>query len=465
MREVYMYSEQSLTPRAAEVIRGILDANGYSDVRFKDASANGVGKDRTILVFGNQLPNGIWDGVKFITTYSLAQIMAKANSSTVLCAALRLYFGEAHVIPKHLGPLLVNSDEEPKHYGYAYDEPVVIDIETGGNLGVEHTPEEVPIISVGFYQAGCMPLVYAVENLGTGGTLPLTEHSGIYRMLQDELPKFEYVIYHNGKFDMRVLNRYFDIKLKNSFDTMLAHHVLNHAAGAHGLKHLAQQYLGAPDWEDGIKKHLKKGGHYELIPIDKLVLYNGWDVYWTYQLYELFRPQIEQDENNEMAFMLEMQAADMLLEVEATGIPFRRDVAISMAEAQEHAMRLLKLDMAKITSREDFNPNSPKQVKEALIAMGVPNVTSTDEKHINQYLKDYKDNNTITVFLESLLSYRKANKIKGTYAEGWMKHERNGRVHPTFLVHGTSTGRLSSTQPNAQNMPRDTYIRGIVGLE
>lgn len=462
VRQVHVYSEQALTPRAIEVLRTIKAENGFQDVTFIPyMGQRGTGN---VLVFGNKVPEDAPGSVKFIHTYSIAQMMSKPNAMTVITAALRLYFGEAHEVPLGVRPTMVTN---PKfkiayNFGIDFDKPTAIDIETDGNLDKEDTVDEVNIISVALYQEGRNPIVYMNPRYDdVVGTHPLD--SEMLEMLAEELPKFTKAIYHNGKFDTRVLNRVLGIKLCVWFDTMLAHHVLNIAAGAHGLKILAQQYLGAPDWEVGIKQYLKNGGHYENIPWENLVEYNGWDVYWTYQLWLLFESQIEQDDNNSMAFMLEMAAADMLLDVEVNGLPIDVEATEALSAEQEQIMQDHKLHMQVLTGRDKFNPNSPKQVKEVLADWGVE-VASTDEKNINHLLDTFAPTNKVYIFCTSLMKFRKASKIRGTYAEGWLNRSRNGRVHPTFLVHGTSTGRLSSTNPNAQNMPREKSVRKIVGV-
>lgn len=465
-RLCYVYSEQELTPRAADVISQIKKENDWDDVKFVQSEVSGR-KAKRVLVFGSKAPDGIWDGVEFVHTYSIAQMMSKANAITVLGAALQMYFNGKHKPTIDERPnWQCKGNAEPHFFGFEYDAPVAIDIETDGNLGKTHTPDEVNIISIAMYDGGPIPIVWT--NPAEDGTcLPLSEEQ--IAMFAQELKKYTKLIFHNGKFDLRVLNRVLGVKLCNWFDTMLAHHVLNIAAGEHGLKALAMRYLGAEEWEADIKQYTKGGGHYENIPFNILSRYNGWDVYWTYRLWELFAPQIEADENNQTAFMLEMQAADMLLNVERFGIPFDKKAAHDLAAEKQAEMDTAKAAICELTGHTNFNPNSPKQVKEYLHSQGRM-VISTDEKTINTIMGAYGEEvDEVYRFCELLMKYRKASKVKGTYAEGWMKHARDDgtgqmRVHPTFLVHGTSTGRLSSTAPNAQNMPRDKSVRKIVAL-
>lgn len=457
MVEIPVYSEQALTPRAGQVIRGILDDGfGKDQVKFRRAQ---FGSDKRIMVFG-KAPN-VTD-TAFVFTYSVAQLMSKANAASVLRAGVRQFLSEPETIPFQR-PMGITDPHDlldilsPKM-------PVAIDIETSGNLGKEHTPEEVGLLSVAFYQPKSPPFVI----IGTEQGADLADWQ--VRALANLLPDFEKGVYHNGKFDIRVLQRILqsaaggkDICLTNYFDTMLAHHVLNHAAGDHKLKTLARRLVGAPEWETGLGKYTKAGGHYELIPQELLVEYNGWDVYWTYKLYELFEPQIMQDENNTKAFMLEMGAADFLLGVEQTGIPWDQNYANELAKTLTEQIDQALSNIRNHVRIGNFNPNSPQQVKRVLELYEVY-VTSTDEKALTEVIDDSFVAHDARIFCVKMLEYRKMTKTYNTYVKGWQAHVRDGRVHPTYLVHGTSTGRLSSTGPNAQNVPRDKTVRKLIAI-
>ena len=467
-RTCWIYSEQELTLRAIEVIKSIKKENGYDDVKFLDVNVHGKPSNGKVLVFGSRAPEGVWEGVEFIHTYSIAQIMAKANAATVLTSSLQLYFNGVHKPPVDSNWIVGRSNAKFYLSDWDFDAPTAIDIETSGNLGETHTPEEVEIISVAFYQEGRRPLVIVSPDSDSEGSPPLWPDQ--LENLSELLPKFTKAIYHNGKFDTRVLNRVLGIKLCVWFDTMLAHHVLNHAAGMHGLKELAQRYLGAPEWEADLKKYTKGGGYYELIPFSELLKYNGWDVYWTYQLWKLFAPQIEIDENNQKAFMFEMAVADTLLNVEMNGIPFHVENSNLLKEENELRMSPLLTAMRKYASDAKFNPNSHQQVKRVLENVYHISVQST-KKEVLEELAAIYEGEEVSMWCSMLLEYRGLAKQNSTYVDGWGKHARKlpgdtqKRVRPTFLVHGTSTGRLSSTSPNAQNVPRNKTVRKIVTLE
>lgn len=450
---IWVYSEQTLTPRAAEVISSIKNAAGYGDWQFKYYNGNFATK---VLVFGSKTPSNPM--VEYIHTYSIAQIMSKPNALTVVKAALDLYSGKAHAVPEGMQPQGLYDGVTPlSRFGFSYTLPIAIDIETDGNLGVTHTPEDVRVISVALYQPGKAPFVY-VHPQTYGDRLPVSH--AVTNMFREELPKFTKAIYHNGKFDTRVLNRVLGVELKVWFDTMLAHHSLNHAAGMHGLKELCQKYLGAPNWEEGLKSYTLRGGHYERIPQGVLIEYNGWDVYWTYQLYELLSAMLEADDDAMKCFEFELEAAKLLLRVEQNGIPISNGAVYDLINEKTVIIEAETGLLRKYTGDENFNPNSPQQVKKVLANMGI-HVPKTDVETI-EMIAETTHNTVVKGFCHSLIRLRKAMKIKSTYAEGWLKEARSYRVHPTFNVHGTTTGRLSSRAPNAQNMPRDKAIRKIV---
>ena len=282
--------------------------------------------------------------------------------------------------------------------------------------------------------------------------------SRIFEKLGEQATKY---IYHNGKFDIRVLERVLGRKLRVDEDSMLLHHVLYQAASSHGLKVLAMRYLGAHDWEDDIKKYLKKGEGYETIPPEILAEYNYWDVYYTYNLW-LFLTQQMIDENTEKAYRMELRASEFLLRVEQRGIPIDMEALDDLERDAEHRADLAMENMREIVGNDNFNPNSPKQVKETYAAAYGIDLPGTSVDVIRPLTEHY--NSSVSEFSQELLDFRENNKIARTYARGWRKLTRNGRVHPTFLIHGTSTGRLSSSSPNAQNIPRSKRVRRMVGV-
>lgn len=460
--KVPVYCEDMVTPKVREVIQEILDDRfGEGTTQFRVANRH----DQSVLVLGKvTVPGAIGTDVRVEYTYSVAQLMTKANAATVLEMGVRRVLGRWDA-PRFrtYKRLEWEHEDEVAFAEFKFDEPVAIDIETSGNLGETHTPEEVEVLSVAVYQPGVGAVVFlSSANYYGDRTVPFSPKEAA--RMGEFLNKFECAIYHNGKFDIRVLNRVCGVRLHNWFDTMLAHHVLNQAAGLHALKALCKLYFGAEDWESGLNKYLTKGGHYENVPWGTLSKYNAYDVYWTYRLYEMLDPLIDADENATKAFELEMSAAEFLLKVEGRGIPFDAEYADQLSLKLAGVALAHKRVLESIADDDKFNPNSHVQVKKVLAEKFSIVVPSTDAKHMEDLLADESLPTLARTFCEELMGFRKASKMRSVYSNGWKRVARNGKVHPTFLVHGTSTGRLSSKDPNAQNVPRDKTIRKIVAI-
>jgi DNA polymerase I-like protein with 3'-5' exonuclease and polymerase domains len=286
-----------------------------------------------------------------------------------------------------------------------------------------------------------------------------TQIYSLRSILEQLLKSIKKPIFHNAKFDVRVLENETSVRMKPYFDTMLAHHVLNQGAGQHALKPLARRYLGAPEWEKDLSKYTRGGAYYECIPESLLIEYNGWDVYWTYQLYEYLKPLIDADENAQSALLLEMSASDFLLDVERKG--FKVDVDYARKLENDMIIDVNNLEaQLKMLVGPTYNPGSWQQTKMFLGSLGHV-VTSTNEESLTE-LKSNTNNSVTATFIDTLLEYRGIKKALKTYVQGALsKADAEDRVHTTFLIHGTTTGRLSSTGPNIQNIPRDKKYRSL----
>lgn len=283
-----------MTADAMDVINAVLREYPKGAIRFVDVTNNpnySLHDGRGVLVFGSAPKNAFPFAVR---TLSMAQITTKANAFSVLQAAFNQFYMPVIARPRKPGPYRAWSNLDPEL-------PTAIDIETSGNLDNE-LPEEVDIINIAFYQEGKWAYLNK-DNIG------YMSDSNWYKEIRESVEFFKNPIWHNSKFDIRVIEARTGYRPAMYFDTMLAHHVLNQAAGDHKLKHLARQYLGAPEWEQDLSKWTVGGAHYENIPSDRLIEYNAWDVYWTHELWKYLEPRILADDNSSKAFMLEMAAS------------------------------------------------------------------------------------------------------------------------------------------------------------
>ena len=327
---------------------------------------------------------------------------------------------------------------------------VVVDIECGFEKDTDFDhPDQYQMLCVGFSYAPGKAIVIGEQACAD---------PRVRQGLRDVLESCK-LIAHNGKFDLAGLRRYGRGRLY--FDTMLASYCVDERPGTHGLKYLATEILGAPQYDAEIHKYVKKGESYGLIPRDVLYRYNAYDVACTWGLYEYYSDRLAKEGLRELHDMLCL-FSDGLQPLEVEGIKI--DIPYLDVLTDEHIaeMEKIKANIHRIVGDfrdvkgEYMNPNSPKQVKEYFAEKSVrTDRESTDEEALRKLL----DKGTETKFVEALLEWRREAKLYGTYIKGARKRLRKGRLHPTFLLHGTVTGRLACRNPNLQNVPRDSSIR------
>ena len=267
------------------------------------------------------------------------------------------------------------------------------------------------------------------------------------------------VICHNGTFDMPYLSKRLGIRVYHHEDTLLMHFVLDNLAGEHGLKPLARRWLRAEDWDSDAKSYLKGGAYFENIPREKLYEYNLMDVVWTHKLYEYFLPMLKNSGKYDY-YRYRMQVTKVLNDVQMNG------VAVSLGaldELEEKYKRQCDENLVVLRQHagEDFNPQSPKQIKDYFKSKGVSS-PSFDSDHLKKLRREGKE----TEFIDALLAYRYAAKVIGSFiANVRRKVGEDGRIHPYYLPHGAKTGRLSAKGPAIQTMGRDSGIKRALVAE
>ena len=261
------------------------------------------------------------------------------------------------------------------------------------------------------------------------------------------------VICHNGTFDMPYLSKRLGIRVYHHEDTLLMHFVLDNLAGEHGLKPLARRWLRAEDWDSDAKSYLKGGAYFENIPREKLYEYNLADVVWTFKLYEYFLPMLKNSGKYDY-YRYRMRVTRVLHDVQMNGVAVSLE---ALDELEEKYKR--QCDENLVTLREhageDFNPQSPKQIKDYFTSKGVSS-PSFDSDHLKKLKREGKE----VEFIDALLEYRYAAKVIGSFIANVRRNVgEDGRIHPYYLPHGAKTGRLSAKGPAIQTMGRDSGIK------
>lgn len=263
------------------------------------------------------------------------------------------------------------------------------------------------------------------------------------------------VIGHNAKFDNKWLRVIFGVRFPLTFDTMIAAHLLDENISA-GLKYQAKIHFNAPDYD--LSTSEKKGN----VDPSRLYKYCAYDVYFTALLYQKFKSDLNNDPALKKVFMwLMMPAVEVFEEIELNGV-FVNQEKMSQLEKELRA-RLDDLKAKLESLAPGINWNSPKQVGDVLYNQwGIAPLEYTKKglpstaKPVLQRLKNLHPG------VNTLLEYREVHKQLSGFIEGWRRFIHGDRMHPNFRLTGTVTGRLSCSEPNLQQVPRDPKIRSLI---
>ncbi|MEZ9661270.1 DNA polymerase I [Vibrio sp. 10N.261.52.F3] len=261
----------------------------------------------------------------------------------------------------------------------------------------------------------------------------------------------------NLKYDMSVLARY-GIEMKGiKHDTMLASYVFNSVGGKHDMDSLALRFLqhSCISFEQIAGKG-KKQLTFNQIELGEASPYAAEDADVTLRLHNRLMENIEQDEKLKAIYEeIEVPLIPVMSRIERTGV-FIDDMLLG-AQSQEIAVRLDELEQkAYEIAEQEFNMNSPKQLQAILFEkMGLPVIKktpsgapSTNEEVLQELALDYP-------LPKLIIEYRGLAKLKSTYTDKLPKmiNAETGRIHTSYHQAVTATGRLSSTDPNLQNIP------------
>lgn len=352
---------------------------------------------------------------------------------------------------------------------YRLEGPLVVDIEVGfdKDVGFDH-PNNFALLCVGIAYARGQAVVLGESALADGEVV-----NRLRQLLQStSTGGSRRLVAHNGKFDLAGLYPTFG-SLELWFDTMLASYCLDERPGNHSLGVLGIEKLGSPDWKHEIKKYIPKKGSYANIPRPILYKYNALDVCNTWLLFEMFEKQLEKQNLRELHDFL-VRASNQLMYLELNGITIDRAYMAELEKAYLGRLEGIEetLDGIVITSTAHLgdekkmagiNPRSPMQVKKYLATQGA-NVASTNEETLHALLTRMPRGSAGRRFVETLLGYRRQHKLYSTYIAGFRKRMYRGRIYTTYLLHGTTSGRLASRNPNLQNVVRDAEIRRQFGV-
>ncbi len=260
----------------------------------------------------------------------------------------------------------------------------------------------------------------------------------------------------NLKYDMLVLRKY-GVRIAPHDDTMLMSYALDAGRNHHGMDKLAELHLGHTTihFKDLVGSGKNQIGFAE-VALDKATAYAAEDADVTLRLAQALKPRLWQEKVTRVYEGLERPLAPVLVEMEAAGIKVDRAALARLSS--DYSQRMAQLEaQAEEQAGQSFNIGSPKQLGEILFdkmqlaggKKGKTGAYSTDSEVLEGLAADG------VPLAQTVLDWRQLQKLKSTYTDALQAqiNPQTGRVHTSFAMASTTTGRLSSTDPNLQNIP------------
>ena len=259
----------------------------------------------------------------------------------------------------------------------------------------------------------------------------------------------------NMKYDAKILARV-GIKINPIDDTMLMSYAQNGGLHNHGMNFLSERYLDHVPIP--IKTLLGTGKSaitFDSVPIDEATRYAAEDADITLRLWQNLKPKLHLKKVTTVYETLERPLVPILVEMEMNGIKVDRDSLSRMSNGFAQKMAALEFEIHELAGRS-FNLGSPKQLGEILFdEMSMPGGKKGKTGAYATGVDVLEELAMEHVLPGRVLDWRQLSKLKSTYTDALQEHihPETGRVHTSYSIAGTSTGRLASTDPNLQNIP------------
>ncbi len=267
---------------------------------------------------------------------------------------------------------------------------------------------------------------------------------------------------HNIKFDVKILKQ-FDIDTKGiDFDTMIAAYILNSGSRQYSLDALSMEWL---KFEKISSEDLLGSGKdkltYATVPVDRLGCYACEDADYTFKLYNKLKPELKKQTLDILFKNIEMSLMDCLIDMELTGISLDEKYFALLDKELDQDIKKTENTVWKLCGKT-FNISSPKQLQEILFtdlkisSAGLAKTKTGISTGADELLK-LKGKHKV---IDLILLYRELTKLSSTYVKTLPEliNPVTGRIHTTYNQTIAATGRLSSTDPNLQNIPIRTEL-------
>ena len=319
----------------------------------------------------------------------------------------------------------------------------VIDIET---TGLDRYKDMINYVGVGLAESIQEPLksynIYEIPY----------ETGHLLRLMGNIRSQKSRTVFQNGKFDTLFMERHLKLKLPIHYDVMLLGTAYDLSV-PHGLKDMAQRYLGVENWDVGKKLKLEKS--------EQVVEYLKLDLRYTWELFQYFHKRMNPDQWKSYHKILR-PAYLMYRQAESDGIYLDQE---SLKITQQRYKKEADAKLQVLNDQHPINWNSPKQVSDLLFnQLNFPTIKlsqktgspSADAKVLKRLrAKGF-------TLAEQLMDYKFYYGANSKFLNAWPKYIRHdGRIHPTFHLTNVVTGRTSCSDPNLQQVPRKPELRGL----
>ena len=259
----------------------------------------------------------------------------------------------------------------------------------------------------------------------------------------------------NMKYDAKIFARY-GINVRSIDDTMLLSYALYGGLHSHSLDTLSDRYLGHNPIP--IKPLLGSGKSaitFDKVSIEDATPYAAEDADVTLRLWQMLKPRLHKMHVTRVYEGLERPMVPILADMEMTGIKVDRDTLLSLSNSFGHKILILQEEIQRLAG-ERFNVGSPKQLGEIMFdKLGYEGGKKGKTGAYATGADVLEDLATQHDLPRLVLDWRQLSKLKSTYTDALQDHinSETGRVHTSYSIAGANTGRLSSTEPNLQNIP------------
>ena len=269
---------------------------------------------------------------------------------------------------------------------------------------------------------------------------------------------------HNVKFDARSIAKYYgEVPPGPYVDTMITQHIVNENLINYSLETLIEtNYGGHQAYENGGKL----GKSVSTSAFDATALYVHRDARWTWLLYKKLIQKVRAHKDLSKALELDNRVLEVLMHIENEGIPVDSNNLVALGNELDKEMQDT-LDALLHYAPAGFNPDSNKHKQTFLFSkksdggLGLKPYKTTGKGAPSVDEESLKSLQHKHPVIPMLLAWAELQKLKSTYVDGLLPKLYKDRLHPSFHLHRTATGRLSSSDPNLQNIPRTSNIRKL----